>query len=30
MVVSASMRWSLRKPYAVDLRSARATPAPPG
>jgi len=29
MVVSASMRWSLRKPYAVDLRSARATPAPP-
>ena len=30
MVVSASMRWSLRKPFAVDLRSARATPAPPG
>jgi hypothetical protein len=28
-VVSASMRWSLRSPYAVDLRSARATPAPP-
>jgi hypothetical protein len=23
------MRWSLRSPYAVDLRSARATPAPP-
>ena len=28
-VVSASMRWSVRRPYAVDLRSARATPAPP-
>ncbi|GAA1952551.1 hypothetical protein GCM10009798_09740 [Nocardioides panacihumi] len=28
-VLSASMRWSLRSPYAVDLRSARATPAPP-
>lgn len=28
-VVSASMRWSLRSPHAVDLRSARATPAPP-
>lgn len=28
-VVSAAMRWSLRSPYAVDLRSARATPAPP-
>ncbi|WP_036507261.1 hypothetical protein [Nocardioides sp. URHA0020] len=28
-VVSASMRWSGRHPYAVDLRSARATPAPP-
>lgn len=28
-VVGASMRWSLRHPYAVDLRSARATPAPP-
>ena len=24
------MRWSARRPYAVDLRSARATPAPPG
>ena len=23
------MRWSVRHPYAVDLRSARATPAPP-
>lgn len=34
LVVSAqagvsSMRWSQRRPYAVDLRSARATPAPP-
>ena len=29
-VVSASTRWSLKKPFAVDLRSARATPAPPG
>jgi hypothetical protein len=28
-VVSASLRWSVRHPYAVDLRSARATPAPP-
>jgi hypothetical protein len=28
-VVSASMRWSVRRPYTVDLRSARATPAPP-
>lgn len=28
-VVSAAMRWSSRSPYAVDLRSARATPAPP-
>ncbi|WP_299053563.1 hypothetical protein [uncultured Nocardioides sp.] len=27
--VSASMTWSARSPYAVDLRSARATPAPP-
>lgn len=27
--VSAAMRWSERRPYAVDLRSARATPAPP-
>ena len=23
------MRWSALRPYAVDLRSARATPAPP-
>lgn len=34
IVVSAqagvsAMRWSQRHPYAVDLRSARATPAPP-
>jgi hypothetical protein len=28
-VVGASMRWSLAHPYPVDLRSARATPAPP-
>lgn len=28
-VVSASMRWSVRRPFSVDLRSARATPAPP-
>lgn len=28
-VVGASMRWSIQRPYAVDLRSARATPAPP-
>lgn len=28
-VVSGSMRWSVRRPFAVDLRSARATPAPP-
>ncbi|MEN8706366.1 MAG: hypothetical protein ABF306_09550 [Nocardioides marinisabuli] len=28
-VVGAAMRWSLQHPYAVDLRSARATPAPP-
>jgi hypothetical protein len=27
--LSASLRWSGRAPYAVDLRSARATPAPP-
>lgn len=27
--LSAGLRWSLRSPYAVDLRSARATPAPP-
>lgn len=28
-VVSAGMRWSVARPFAVDLRSARATPAPP-
>ncbi|MGK2874063.1 MAG: hypothetical protein ACSLEW_00250 [Nocardioides sp.] len=28
-VLGASLKWSLRSPYSVDLRSARATPAPP-
>jgi hypothetical protein len=28
-VVSSAMRWSSRRPFAVDMRSARATPAPP-
>ncbi len=28
-VVAASMRWSIARPFAADLRSARATPAPP-
>jgi hypothetical protein len=28
-VVGASMRWSEQRPFPVDLRSARATPAPP-
>ncbi len=28
-VVDSSLRWSITSPYAVDLRSARATPAPP-
>ena len=28
-VVSASMRWSVQRPFSVDMRSARATPAPP-
>jgi hypothetical protein len=28
-VVGASLRWSVRRPFASDLRSARATPAPP-
>ncbi len=27
--VSAGLRWSAKSPHAVDLRSARATPAPP-
>jgi hypothetical protein len=28
-VVASAMRWSVERPYAMDLRSARATPAPP-
>jgi len=28
-VVAAGLRWSIKHPYPVDLRSARATPAPP-
>jgi hypothetical protein len=28
-VVGGALRWSLKNPYPVDLRSARATPAPP-
>jgi len=28
-VVATSLRWSVLRPYAVDMRSARATPAPP-
>ena len=28
-VVSRSLRWSVSRPYAVDMRNARATPAPP-
>jgi hypothetical protein len=28
-VVSAALRWSVRRPFAVDMRSSRATPAPP-
>jgi hypothetical protein len=28
-VVSGAMRWSVQNPFPVDLRSARATPAPP-
>ena len=28
-VVTSAMRWSSKRPFAVDLRSARATPAPP-
>src|SRR5690606_4996711 len=27
-VAATSMRWSVRSPFAADLRSARATPAP--
>ncbi|MGH3510613.1 MAG: hypothetical protein ACRDPI_10370 [Nocardioidaceae bacterium] len=29
MVVGTSLRWSTYRPFSVDLRSARATPAPP-
>ena len=28
-VVAVAMSWSIRRPFSVDLRSARATPAPP-
>lgn len=28
-VVATALRWSVRRPYSVDLRSSRATPAPP-
>ena len=28
-VVASSMRWSVTRPFAMNLRSARATPAPP-
>jgi hypothetical protein len=28
-VVAASMRWSVERPFSTDMRSARATPAPP-
>ncbi|MGZ4426712.1 MAG: hypothetical protein ACXVW2_00730 [Nocardioidaceae bacterium] len=28
-VVATCLRWSVRRPFAVDLRSSRATPAPP-
>ncbi len=28
-VVATSLRWSVKRPFAVDLRSSRATPAPP-
>ena len=28
-VVATALRWSVKHPYAVDLRSSRATPAPP-
>jgi hypothetical protein len=27
--VASGLRWSVRRPYSVDLRSVRATPAPP-
>ena len=28
-VVATSMKWSVERPFAMDMRSARATPAPP-
>jgi hypothetical protein len=28
-VTATALRWSVRRPFAVDMRSARATPAPP-
>lgn len=28
-VVASSMKWSVERPFAMDMRSARATPAPP-
>jgi hypothetical protein len=28
-VVTSAMRWSSKRPFSVDLRTARATPAPP-
>ncbi len=28
-VIAAAMRWSAQRPFPVDMRSARATPAPP-
>jgi hypothetical protein len=28
-VVAAAMRWSVERPFATDMRTARATPAPP-
>jgi hypothetical protein len=28
-VIAAAMRWSTQRPFPVDMRSARATPAPP-
>ena len=27
--VASGLRWSVRRPFSVDLRSVRATPAPP-
>ena len=28
-VIASSLRWSVRRPFSADMRSARATPAPP-